>query len=317
MKTTTKKASVRRQWYQVLWDNPQSRIGIIILAIFVLVAVFAPWIGHGDPADFAAMPNLPPNAENWLGTDHMGRDVWTRTVWGARNSLMIGFGTALLAITVATIMGTAAGYFRGWVDDLLTLITNLFLVMPGLPLLILLAAYLKPSTGTVVWTLALTGWAFNARVIRAQTMSIREKDFVAASIVSGESGFAIILREIIPNMVNIIVGSFIGIVSYGISTETAMSFLGLTDLESVSWGTNLFWAQNGGALMSGAWWAFVPSGVCVALTIFALSWINYGMDEITNPRLRSERQMAKFTSKLKQSSARVTPVDRSAKPEVE
>lgn len=300
--------SSSRVWWKVLLRNPQSRAGLIILGFFLLAGALAPWITRYDPADFASVPNLAPNPDNWFGTDHMGRDVFSRTLWGARTSLGIGVGTAIIAIAIAAIIGTAAGYFRGWVDDLLTLVTNLFLVIPGLPLLILLAAYLRPSMTTVILTLALTGWAFNARVLRAQTLSIREKDFVAANIVSGESSFGIIAREILPNMINIVAGSFIGIVSYGISSETAMSFLGLTDLDTVSWGTNLFWAQNGGALLSGSWWSFMPSGLCVALTIFALSWINYGMDEITNPRLGEERELVRLTGKIRRRGARATPV---------
>ena len=228
-------------------------------------------------------------------------------MWGGRISLAIGFGTAILAITVAILIGMTAGFFGGLVDNLLTLLMNLFLVIPGLPLLILLAAYLAPSTSTVIGTLALTGWAFHARIFRSMVLSLREKDFVAASIVSGEGNFTILFQQILPNMINIIVGSFIGSLIYGIGAATALSFLGLTEMTDVTWGTNLFWAQNGGALFSGAWWAFVPSGICVALTAFGLSLINYGMDEITNPRLRAERELAKVVKNAALRRVRATP----------
>ena len=277
--------------FRLLLRSSVGRIGIVVVLFFILVALFAPIIASGDPAEFVGDPNQAPSAEHIFGTDPQGKDVFRQTVWGGRISLVIGFGTALLAVFVAVVIGMTAGFFGGIVDDLLTLLMNLFLVIPGLPLLILLAAYLQPSTGTVIGTLALTGWAFHARIFRSQVLSLREKDFVAASIVSGEGNFTIIFQQILPNMINTIVGSFIGSLIYGIGAATALSFLGLTEMTDVTWGTNLFWAQNGGALFAGAWWAFVPSGICVALTAFGLSLINYGMDEITNPRLRAEREL--------------------------
>jgi peptide/nickel transport system permease protein len=214
-----------------------------------------------------------------------------------------------LMIATATITGMIAGYYRGVVDSILNFIMNLFLVIPGLVLLVLLSAYLKPSTATVVFALAVTGWAFNARIIRAQTMSLREKDFVAAAVVSGEHSLKVIFMHIMPNMVNIIVGGFIGAVIYAIMASTALAFLGMASTQDVTWGTNLFWAQNGGAMMIGAWWAFVPSGLAVALVAFGLALINYGMDEITNPRLIAERDVKSVLRKAKLPRRRhATPV---------
>jgi peptide/nickel transport system permease protein len=229
-------------------------------------------------------------------------------VWGARITMLVGFGTAALAMLIATVIGLTAGYFRGIVDDVFVLITNLFLVIPGLPLLIILAAYLHPDTSTVILTLAFTGWAFHARIIRAMTLSLREKDYVAASIVAGEGNFTIIFRQILPNLINLIVGGFIGTTIYGISASTALAFLGLTNMEEVSWGTNLFWAQNGNSLLLGAWWVFVPSGLMVALSALGLAWINFGMDEITNPRLRAERELRNVLKGTKLQRVRATPV---------
>jgi peptide/nickel transport system permease protein len=252
--------------------------------------------------------NQPPSAEHPLGVDPLGRDELGLVVWGGRITLLIGFGTAALAMLVATAVGMTAGYFRGVVDDILVLIMNLFLVIPGLPLLIILAAYLHPNTGTVILALAFTGWAFQARIIRAMTLSLREKDYVAASIVAGERNFTIIFRQILPNEINLIMGGFIGTSIYGIAASTALSFLGLTNMEDISWGTNLFWAQNGNSLLLGAWWVFIPSGLCVALSALGLAWINFGMDEITNPRLRSERELRNVLKKTKIRQTRATPV---------
>lgn len=294
----------------IVLNHPQARIGVIIILALVCMAVFAPLIYPEDPSAFVAKANQVPSREHILGTDPMGRDEWGLVVWGARTSLGIGFGTGITAMLIATIIGMIAGYYGGVVDNILTLIINLFLVIPGLPLLILLAAYLEQNTRTVILTLSFTGWAYQARLIRSQTLSLREKDYVAASIVLGESNFNIIFRQILPNMVNIIVGGITGSSIYGISSSTALAFLGLTNMEDISWGTNLFWAQNGNSLLLGAWWVFVPSALLVALTALGLTWINYGMDEIANPRLRSERELGNVLKDKKIQHVRATPVIR-------
>jgi peptide/nickel transport system permease protein len=275
---------------------------------FVLVALLAPIIAPGDPQEFVDAPNLPPSARYLFGTEGSGKDVFRQTVWGARLSLAVGFGAAIALTAISTVAGVTAGYFRGRVDDILTFLMNLFLVMPALPLLIILSGYLKPGLVTLVLVIAITGWAFGARIMRAQALSLREKDFVAAAIVSGQSDFGIIFRQIMPNMANLIVGLLIGGVVGGIGAITALSFLGLTDLSEVSWGSNLFWAQANGALLLGAWWTFLPSGLSVALTAFGLSLINYGMDEVTNPRLRAEKELKNVIKDIGAQRVRATPV---------
>jgi peptide/nickel transport system permease protein len=293
---------------RTLLSSPKARVGGAIVLFFMLVAILAPVIAPGDPAAYVGAPNQPPSAQNLFGTDSQGRDVYHLTVWGGQASLAVGFGTGLLTMLIATLIGIVAGYFRGRVDDLLTLLMNLFLVLPGLPLLIFLSAYLQPGTFTVIFALALTGWAFSARIVRAQTLAVREREFVNASIVSGEPDSYIIFNEVLPNLTNIIVGNLVGSVTYGIAAATGLSFLGLTSTTDVTWGTNLFWAQNGGALSIGAWWTFVPSGLAVALVAFGLSLINYGMDEITNPRLRAERELSNVVKKGAAGGVRATPV---------
>jgi peptide/nickel transport system permease protein len=298
----------------VLLRHPSARLGFIIVGFLILISVFAPVIAKYKPTEFLDSGNLKPGSQYWLGTDPMGRDEFALTVWGGRVSLLVGFGMAAVAIVVATIVGMIAGYYRGWVDDILSLIINLFLVIPSMPLLILLSAYLQPSNSTVILTLAFTSWAFHARIIRAQTMSLREKDYVAAAVVAGENNMSIIFRQILPNLINIIVGGFIGLTIYGIAASTALAFLGLTAMDQISWGTNLFWAQNGNSLLMGAYWVFVPSGFLVALSALGLALINFGMDEITNPRLRAERQLRKILKGTKFQRVRITPVVRRTDP---
>lgn len=310
--TPVKARTPRRRfsWARTLWGSGKGRTGIAIVLFFSLVAILAPVIAPGDPAAYVDMPILEPSAAHLFGTDPQGRDVFALTVWGARDSLLVGFGTGIVTTAVAALIGVVAGYFRGRADDLLTLLMNLFLVLPGLPLLIFLAAYLQPGTFTVIFALAITGWAFGARIIRSQALAIREREFVNAAIVGGEPSRYIIAHEVLPNLVNIIVGSLVGSVTYGITASTGLAFLGLTSTTDVTWGTNLFWAQNGGALSVGAWWCFIPSGLAVALVAFGLSLINYGMDEITNPRLRAERELRNVTKRIGTRGVRATPVVR-------
>ena len=305
-----KRASWKQRfpWLYIVLRHPQARIGVGIILVLVLMSAFAPIIAPGNPSEYLGVINQKPSKEYPLGVDPLGRDELHLVVWGGRITLLVGFCTAALAMLVATAIGMTAGYFRGTLDDILVLITNLFLVIPGLPLLIILAAYLHPDTSTVILTLAFTGWAFHARIIRAMTLSLREKDYVAASIVAGEGNFTIIFRQILPNLINLIVGGFIGTTIYGISASTALAFLGLTNMEEISWGTNLFWAQNGNSLLLGAWWVFVPSGLCVAFAALGLAWINFGMDEITNPRLRAERELRNVLKGTKLQRVRATPV---------
>ena len=300
----------RLTWARNLRRNRKAVLGASIVLFFVAVAVLAPVIAPGDPSEFVARPHQPPSSEHWFGTEGQGKDVFTQTVWGARVSLTIGIITGLLTTLIGMVVGMSAGYFRGKVDDILSLLMNLFLVIPALPLLVIISAYLRPSMWTIMLALAFTGWAWPARIMRSQMLSLREKDFVSASVVSGESNVRIIFQEIMPNMASIIVGSMIGSTIFAIGTEAALSAIGLTNVSQVSWGTNLYWAQNNAGLLVGAWWTFIPSGLCIALVAFGLSLINYGMDEVTNPRLRAEKDLSKAIPDEKMRNVRATPVVR-------
>lgn len=261
----------------------------MLLALFALLALLAPVLVPGEPSLINSTGSQFPSAAHWLGTTAKGQDVLALTLWGARSSLFVGFTVGLVATAVAIVVGLAAAYFGRIVDDALTLVTNIFLLLPGLPLLIILAAFLPPGTSTVILVLVVTGWAGSARVLRAQAKSIRGKDFVAAAVVTGERPLRIMFREILPNMASVVMTTLLGCVIFGIGAQAGLEFLGLGDSSVVSWGTNLYWASNDGALMTGAWWAFVPSGLCIALVAFALALVNYAVDEITNPRLRNRR----------------------------
>ena len=302
--------AARFGWLIAIVRNPKALTGSLILLMFVLMAAFAPVIAKHDPNKFVGRPHQPPSAKYWFGTTGQGKDVFAQTVYGARTSMLVGFGTGLLVTLIGIIMGMTAGYFGGWVDDVLSLITNVVLIIPGTPLLAIMAAFLAPGKLTIILVLSIIGWAWPARVFRSQTLTLRTKDFVASSIVAGEGHFNIIFREILPNMTSLIVSSMFGSIIYAIGAETGLSFLGLTNISDVTWGSNLYWAQNNAGLLVGAWWTIIPSGLCVALIAFALAMINYAMDEITNPRLRAEKELSNV---FKQRSTLATPVIRSAK----
>jgi peptide/nickel transport system permease protein len=213
---------------------------------------------------------------------------------------------------IGVIVGVAAGYFGGKIDDILSLIMNVFLIIPGLPLIVVLAAFLPAGFFTIYLVLTATGWAWGARVLRSQTLSIREKDFIGSAIVSGEGNVRVMFREILPNMLSISVAGMFGAVTYAIGAQAGLEFLGLGNPSNISWGTSLYWAQNNSGLLTGSWWTFVPAGMAIALLAFALSLVNYAIDEVTNPRLRSQRETQTALKRVGQrlGRSRATPVVR-------
>jgi peptide/nickel transport system permease protein len=275
-------------WWEAIRRDRKASLGAALLGFFLLLGLVGPWL-VGSPDALVGIPLQPPSMAHWLGTTGQGQDVLAQTVVGTRISLLIGFGVGAAVVLVGALMGVTAGYFGGRVDGLLSLVFNVFLVLPGLPLAIVIAAYLPAGPATVAFVLVITGWAWNARVLRAQTLMLRQRDFIAAAVVSGESHGRIITREILPNMTSLLVAQLIGSAVYAIGAQVGLEFLGLGDVSAVTWGTNLYWATNDSALLTGAWWTFVPTGLCVALVGFGLVMLNSGFDEITNPRLQLER----------------------------
>jgi peptide/nickel transport system permease protein len=293
-----------------LLDNRKATVGAVIVLLFVFMALFGPLLLRTDPAAFVGPPHQEPSGEYLLGTTGQGQDVLSQTIAGARTSLAVGVLVGLAVMAIGALIGMSAGFFGGWVDSVLSLLTNVFLIIPGLPMSVVIAAYLRPGPVTIGFVLVLTGWAWNARVLRSQTLSLREKDFVSAAIVSGENRQRIIFREILPNMTSLLMSGFISATVYAIGAQVGLEFLGLGDVSVVTWGTNLYWASNNAALITGAWWTVVPTGVCVALIGFAFVLINFAIDEITNPRLRSERAWTRLLKSHDLKEGHSTPVVR-------
>jgi peptide/nickel transport system permease protein len=294
-------------WALAIRRDRKGMIGACLLGAFTLVAVAGPWF-VGDPTALVGVPLQPPTWAHPLGTSGQGQDMLAQLVVGTRVSLSLGFAVGLAAVLLGALVGVPAGYFGGRTDGLLSVVSNVFLVLPGLPLAIVIAAYLPASAATVAVVLVITGWAWNARVVRSQTLSLRRRDFVAAAAVAGESDLRILRDEILPNMLSILVAQVIGSTVYAIGAQVGLEFLGLGDVSRVSWGTILYWAQNDSALLTGAWWTFVPAGLCVALVGFGLTLLNSGFDEITNPRLTLERAWRAHLARHGREAGRSTPV---------
>ncbi|AAW86636.1 ABC transporter permease [Aliivibrio fischeri] len=310
---------------KLLSGNPKSLFGLGILFMFIFIAVFAPFLSDHAPDKRTGKPHEYPsfvvnaaenNPEGWvaenlatdrrtllmskkadhvMGTTRMGRDVWSQLAHGARVSLAVGFGAGVVVCFLATIIGVSAGYFGGKVDDVLTAAMNIMLVIPQYPLLFVLAAFIgEAGPMTIALIIGCTSWAWGARVIRSQTLALREKEFVKAAEVLGESAWRIIFVEILPNLISIVGASFIGSVMYAIMMEATISFLGLGDPSTISWGIMLYNVQTSSSILIGAWWELIAP--CMALTLLAigLAMLNFAVDEIANPQLRSHKGMKRW-----------------------
>lgn len=278
--------SIARQ-FGVVWSNSKARIGIVILGVFVLVAIFAPLLAPYGASQNGFARSADATADHWMGTTAAGEDVLSQIIYGARISVMVGAVAGILSTLVAVAIGLSWGYVRGWIGEVIGFVVNLFLVIPGLPLMIVIAAYLQNGgIAVIIAVIVVTGWAWGARVLRSQTQSLRGRDFVTAAQFSGDGATRIVFREILPNMTSLIVGSFFGAATSAILAEAGLEFLGLGDSSIVSWGTILYWAQNSNALLTGQWILLFAPGLCIALLAMSLTLINFGVDAVSNPRLR-------------------------------
>lgn len=281
-------ADVGPKWWQIILSSGKAKAGVIILAAYILVAVLAPVIApyKATRTDFDAL--MVPSGQHLLGTTTAGGDIFSQLIWGSQVSLLVGLFGGTFATVVALLIGMVSGYFEGsWVDDLLSFITNVALVVPVLPLIIVLMAYTEVRTiWFTIFIIGITSWAGAARAKRSQIITLRNRDFVTAAKFAGESTLTIIFREIMPSMIGLVMAGFFGAAVGAIGAEAGLSFLGLGDTSSVSWGTMLYQAQLQGALAQGLWlWLVIP-GLMLSGLIMAFTLINFGIDLIANPHLR-------------------------------
>jgi peptide/nickel transport system permease protein len=307
-------ASAGDSWLRALLPrSPKVIIGLVILGVFAAIGVVGPLIAPyspdyhptsigqavaqhwvrlvSPPAGTPGLPYpvpLPPSTAHLLGTTFYAQDVLSQMLWSTRSTVVVGFLAGLIATALSVLVGVSAGYLGGRADEELSLLANVFLAIPGLPLLIVLASYTTRATSSPIVIAAIvsvTGWAYGARVLRAQTLSLRNRDFVEAARVSGEGSLRIILVEVLPNLLPIVAASFLFTTLYAIGAYVALSFLGLAGT-GWNWGLMLYWAQSQSAVISGWWWWWVPPGLCIALLGTGLALLNFGIDEYMNPRLR-------------------------------
>lgn len=269
--------------------------GLVLIGSIMVFGALGPLL-VGDPAAISNIGLSGPTGEHWLGTTQTGQDVLAQLAHATRGSLQIGFLVGVLATVLSAFFGIYGAYIGGFTDEVFSLLSNVFLVIPGLPLVIVISGFV-PRESRGLWTiavvLALTSWAASARVLRAQTLSVRNRDYVAASRVSGERAWRVIAVEILPNLLPVLASQFVFSVIAAILGEAGLSFLGLGASSSSTLGTMLFYAQNGFALPLGAWWWFLPPGLMIALFGMGLSLINFSIDEIINPKLKNVRLVRK------------------------
>ncbi|OKI54846.1 ABC transporter permease [Micromonospora sp. CB01531] len=282
---------------RIVWPrNRKVAVGLVILLVLVAVAVVGPvlismLLGQHAGELHAGGSLEPPSGRHWLGTTTAGEDVLAQLVTGTRTSLLVGLTGGAISTGLAVLLGVISGYSTGKTGAALTAFVNIFLVIPGLPLLIIIASYTQGRGGWIMVAviIGLTSWPGGARVKRAQTLSLRNRDFVQAARYAGESKVRTVLFELVPHLAPLIASTFLFAVVSSIAAEAGLTFIGAGNPTTISWGTMIFWAQTQGALLSGAWWWFVPPGLCIALVGTAAGLINFGVDELSDPRLRGRR----------------------------
>ena len=268
--------------------NPTALLGTFIVGGLIIMSLAAPLIAQNEPNKRVARGHQPPSTELFFGSTRSGKDVFSQVLHGGRISLLVAFGAAALTTVIAVLVGISAGYIGGKTDELLMSVTNIVLVFPQLPLLIILAAFLG-QVGPLIIAVIIgsTSWAWGARIIRSQTLAIRNKEFIISAEVMGESKARIVLVEILPNLTSIVVGGFVGTSIYALMAEAGLEFLGLGDPTVITWGTMLYWAQSNSAFIVGAWWDMAVPGMAIAIMGGGLALLNMSIDQISNPKLKT------------------------------
>jgi peptide/nickel transport system permease protein len=275
-------------FYEVFWKrfhgNRFAVAGGIVVAILFLLSFLAPYITPYDPSAIDAYHVLmPPSPTHWMGTDELGRDVFTRIVFGARISLKVGFVAVGIAMVIGTIVGLVAGFYGGWMDSLLMRLVDIMLCFPTFFLILAVIAMLEPSIWYIMIVIGVTGWMGVARLVRAEVLSIRERDFILAARAIGASDLRIIFRHILPNaMAPVLVAATLGVAG-AILTESALSFLGIgVQPPTPSWGNIL---TSGKDYIEFAWWLSLYPGLAILVTVLAYNLLGEGIRDAIDPRL--------------------------------
>jgi len=278
-----------KEFLHAVRNNKMALVGSLTLLFFLLVAIFGPIFVPFSTLEFGEVEDmlLPPGGEHLLGTDDMGRDVLANLISGARISLLVGVLATAISMVIGCAIGIVSGYFGGRIDQLLMRFTDFFLVIPWLPLMMVLAAVLGTNIWNIILVIGITSWPGSARVVRSQTLSVKERQFVERTVSIGASSGHIMLRHILPNVFLLVFANTVLVAAIAITSETTLSFLGLGDPSQASWGMMLHYAFESGAASAGAYWYYLPPGFCVVAVVLAFTLMGYAFDEILNPKLKN------------------------------
>ena len=295
------KSSRLPSWLKIITHNKKGLAGTLILLMLISAALAAPLLANHPHDRRSGRPHEAPSRTHYLGTTKLGKDVFSQLLYGARTSLTVGLVAGVLATLLAVIIGISAGYLGGTIDNILSFFMNITLVIPSLPLIIVIASFLDSASPFVIGlVLAVTGWAYHARILRTQTLVLKEKEFVCAAELIGEPSWRIVIQQIFPNMISLVVSGLVLATIYAILTEAVLEFIGLGDPSAVTWGNILYWGNRNQALLTGAWWEILPACFAIMTTGAALVLINFSVDEISNPRLRTSKHIRKLRKVLQQ-----------------
>lgn len=280
--------------YRFMRRDKKAAAGAIILFVLLVLTAFPSWFTPHDPAAEIYRPGAGLSWSHLLGTTSFGQDVFSQVIAGTRQSVMIALIVGFLCTILSVIIGISAAYMGGFIDDGLSLLTDVVLVIPTFPLIIVIVGYLKSASfWLMVFVLVFTGWSYGARQLRVQALSLRNRDYLLAAKARGESSWYVITVELIPPMTSLIVANFLGAALYAVLASAGLQFVGLGNINTESWGTMLYWAQNNEALQTGLpLWALAP-GVAIAILGSGLALLNYAFDEVANPALRPVRATKK------------------------
>lgn len=275
-----------------IFRNRKSKLGFLILIAFVILAIFGPLFAPYDPSDSNFAINLSPSISHILGTDAYGRDIFSRFLVGAAPTIGIGLAVGLVSTLISILVGLSAGLIGGKVDRILDGLSYVLVIIPGIMIIVIIGSLfigigVSFSYLGIFIALSLTGWAWGARVLRSQTKSLATRNFIKSSKLLGESSVSIVFRQVIRNLFPLIVSNFFFASMYGVLGLTWIEFFGLGNVDSINWGTMLYWAISNEAYLSGEWWWYVPVSLAIGLLALSFSLLNTGFDEVANPTLRA------------------------------
>jgi peptide/nickel transport system permease protein len=285
-----KKANKFKEFFQLLFAHPMGLAGFIIIILFLAMALFAPFLGTVDPSASGEVENLliPPSSQFWFGTDDLARDIWSQIIYGSRISLTVGFIAALITIFTGTLVGLVAGYFGKMIDEVLMRIVDFFMMLPQLPLMIVLAAVLGPNMWNIILVVSLVSWPTTARVVRSQVLSLKERPFIESSRCIGASNFQLMFAEILPNVVPLMFAQAVIMITEAIYAEAVLSFLGLGDPTSISWGMMINFAFESGVIAESFWWV-IPPIASIVILIVSFSLLGTAISDILEPGYKEKK----------------------------